>query len=398
MYGKKQGEALDVEWKPASDDELSCINFRRNKKYHRLKLLLKAVAFVVVACISGGITAAYIVDKKYPHDGFTLNNPKNKSLFDQKSTDTVYSYCAESRASQVVSIIGPAIVGISNKISKDNGDVTVSHGSGIIISKDGYIVTSYHVIEGTDNVVVKLSSGKILNGALMGFDNSMDIAVIKVTSSDLPVAKFGDASKVRVGQNTIAIGNQYGEEYAGTVTSGVISTTGRKVKVTNESGKEVSYKMFLTDAGINSGNSGGALCNDSGEVIGINSLKFSMNQESEEMGAAISIDDAKKIIDKIMNKGNEKSPTIGASILDVVSEKNSSIKGVYVSGVEQNSPAYKAKIQNTDIIVAVDNHKINNKEDYFKCIRTHKIGDTVLLKVWRKGKTFDANVVLVIDK
>lgn len=397
MDERKHDGALDVEWKPSIDKE-TCINFRKNKKYNKISILLKAVTFVVIACISGGVSAAYIVDQKYPSNGYTANNPGNKSIFEQSAGNIKTTDIPENTITEIVSTVGPAIVGISNRGPDSLGGVSVSTGSGIIFSKDGLIVTNFHIVEGADKLTVKLSSGKSLNAVIVGYDDKIDIAILKVNSSELPVAKFGDASKIRVGQTAVAIGNPFGEEFAGTVTTGVISTLNRKVKVKYDNGQEDSYKVFLTDATINSGNSGGALCNEAGEVIGLNSYKFSMDSNAEGMNVAVSINDVNRIINNIINQGKEKEPSLGLSVVDAIPDSNNSVKGAYVNGVDLNSNAYKAKIRNTDIITAIDNVKVNNKEDLEKAVKEHKIGDNVVLKIWRNGKTIDVSIALTSSK
>ena len=148
-------------------------------------------------------------------------------------------------------------------------------GSGIIYKSDGFIITNYHVIEGATEIKVKLSNDNILIAKVVGSDAISDLAVIKVEANNLPIAKFGDSSKVKVGDLAVAIGNPLGEQFSGTVTAGIISALDRKINIVNKkTGEQTIYKVMQTDAVINPGNSGGPLCNIYGEVIGINSLKI----------------------------------------------------------------------------------------------------------------------------
>jgi serine protease Do len=288
---------------------------------------------------------------------------------------------------KVAEAVGPAIVGISNKSQGEFG-LEDSSGSGVIFNSNGYIVTNYHVIENSNNVTVKLSSGKILTASIVGTDERSDLAVIKIAAKNLPVAKFGDSSKVRVGDVAIAIGNPLGEEFAGSVTAGIISALNRKIQY----GGSV-YKVLQTDAAINPGNSGGALCNELGEVIGINSLKIGESQNVEGMGFAISINEAKDIINSLMNYGKVSRPSLGIYGQYVIS-KEKNIEGVYVEEVISGSGAAAAGVRPTDIIVGLDKRKVTKFEDLSDILDKHKIGDVIECEIWRSGKIIKTNITL----
>lgn len=224
---------------------------------------------------------------------------------------------------KVAESVGPAVVGISNKTEGYFGQEDQGSGSGIIFDPNGYIVTNNHVIDGAQKITIKLSTGKVLNASLVGTDRRSDLAVIKVDAKNLPVAKFGDSSKVKVGDVAIAIGNPLGEEFAGTVTAGIVSATNRKIQYAG-----AVYKLIQTDAAINPGNSGGALCNDAGEIIGINSLK----EKAEGIGFAISINEAKDIIKSLMDYGKVSRPYLGVAGKTISSEQTG-VSGAYVAEV-----------------------------------------------------------------
>src|SRR3712207_3173415 len=285
MNDDKFNEIRDVKWESITPKEGN-INFRKNKIRNRIKKVFNSIIFVVIAAISGGVAATYITNKnvKNINTGYS-----GKNIVSQDTTREI----PKNAITKVAEAVGPAVVGISNKGETFWGDITTSSGSGIIFKSDGYIVTNYHVIAGASTVTVKLASGQVLPAKLIGDDKRSDLAVIKINANNLPTAKFGDSSKIRVGDLAIAIGNPLGEEFAGSVTSGIISAVNRTMEY-----KGAVYRVLQTDAAINPGNSGGALCNENGEVIGINSLKLGPEVNAEGMGFAISIHEAKNIIDR----------------------------------------------------------------------------------------------------
>jgi serine protease Do len=298
------------------------IKFINKRSKAKLMIFTKAIAFVLIAMVSGGVSGAYVANKKYSDK---VDTSINQSLNGTKeaATKTNVAGIPENPITKVAETVAPTVVGVSDKAEGYFGLKDVGSGSGIIVDPNGYIVTNNHVIEGAEKVSVKLSSGKILPATVVGTDPRSDLAVIKVNAQNLPIAKLGDSSKVRVGDVAIAIGNPLGEEFAGSVTAGIISALNRKIQY----GGSI-YKVIQTDAAINPGNSGGPLCNEAGEVIGINSLKIGSEQNAEGMGFAISINEAKNIIKSLMDYGKVPRAFLGIYGQSVVSEKNN-IQGVY---------------------------------------------------------------------
>lgn len=389
MDNNKFDENNDV--KCISCDSEGKIKFINKRSKAKVMIFIKGIAFVLIAAVSGGVSGAYIVNKKYSNK---INAPINQSLIESKGegTQTNTAGTPKNSITKVAETVGPTVVGISNKAEGYFGLQDVGSASGIIVDPNGYIVTNNHVIEGAEKVTVKLSSGKVLPATVVGADPRSDLAVIKVEAQNLPTAKFGDSSKVRVGDVAIAIGNPLGEEFAGSVTAGIISALNRRIQY----GGSI-YKVLQTDAAINPGNSGGPLCNEAGEVIGINSLKIGSEQNAEGMGFAISINEAKDIIKSLMNYGKVARPFLGIYGQDVVSEKNN-IQGVYVREVVPNSGAAAAGIEPTDIILELDKRQITKFEDLTDILDKHKIGDTMACKIWRSGKTIDVNITLSDEK
>jgi serine protease Do len=386
MDDNKLDEVKDVKWENASREE-GKISFTNRRTRAKLRCFIKGITFVLIAAVSGGISGAYVIDKKY---GKTYTPSKQQSLIEPKEdgTQNKVTDVSKNAITKVAETVGPTVVGISNKSEGFFGLQDVGSGSGIIFDQNGYIVTNNHVIEGATKVTVKLSNGKILNASVVGSDPRSDLAVVKVDVQNLPIAKFGDSAKVKVGDTAIAIGNPLGEEFAGSVTSGIVSALNRRIQYGG-----TIYKVLQTDAAINPGNSGGPLCNEAGEVIGINSLKIGTEQNAEGMGFAISINEAKSIIKSLMDYGKVSRPFLGIYGQDVVSEKNN-VQGVYVREVVSGSGAAAAGVKPTDIILELDKKKITRFEDLADILDKHKIGDTVACKIWRSGKTIDVNITL----
>lgn len=295
--------------------------------------------------------------------------------------------------------VGPAVVGITTKVQTQasffyQGGVSQGTGSGIIISKDGYVVTNNHVVSGAQSVTVTLNTGKEYNATLIGTDEKTDLAVIKITPDDeLVVATLGDSAMLEAGERVVAIGNPLGIEFAGTLTQGIISAVNRTVTVDN-----VKYNMIQTDAAINPGNSGGALVNAYGEVIGINSVKIS-SSEVEGLGFAIPVNEAKPIIEDLINHGYVKGrPLIGLSLRYVSEQEavyyNLPCDGLFVVEVTAGSGAEKAGITRGDIIISCEGVEVKTSEELNEMRDKHKAGDVMKFKINRNGKVMDVSVTL----
>ncbi|MDP4144516.1 MAG: trypsin-like peptidase domain-containing protein [Bacillota bacterium] len=392
MENNKENNIKDVTWQDVTNIDGGNINFQKPKKKGTGKFFLKGISFVLVAALSGGITANYMVDKKYSQ---YVSKQDNTPLFQQTKSTGSTNVSATNAISKVAQTVGPAVVGIDNKVENFYGQESQqSSGSGIIFRSDGYIVTNNHVINGADKVYVRLSTGKILQAKLVGADPTTDLAVIKVDAKDLPVATFGDSSKVSVGETAIAIGNPLGEDFAGSVTAGIISALNRNIDVPDENGNVTRYKVLQTDAAINPGNSGGALCNSAGEVIGINSLKLGSAYNAEGMGFAISINEAKGVIQSLVKDGRVVRPFLGISGGDSNADQNKGVSGAYIEQVVQGGGAAKAGIQPGDIIIELDGTKISKFDDLRDVLDKHKVGDTISCKVSRNGKNIDTKITL----
>lgn len=320
----------------------------------------------------------------------------------EKSTYNYYEV-GPSVASKVL----PSIVGIEVTFNVNSfwGTSTgTGVGSGIIISEDGYILTNNHVISAESsssyyeitkatNLQVKLyGDDKEYSATVVGTDAYTDIAVIKIDANGLTPATLGDSDEVRVGQYAMAIGNPIGMDF--TVTSGIISAINREVSSNDGS----SYVAIQTDAAINSGNSGGALVNSKGEVIGVNTLKIS-GSGIEGIGFAIPINSTTDVVEQLIDHQNVTRPFIGItgqSISSEVAELYSLPKGISVQSVIKDSPAEKAGIKQGDIIIKFEGKEVTSVPELNRLRNDHKIGDTVTITLLRSGK--EENIRVVLEK
>jgi len=272
-------------------------------------------------------------------------------------------------------------------------------GSGVIISPDGYIVTNHHVVRGADEIVVSLPDGRRFLGKTVGADEQSDIAVIKVNATSLPTAELGDSDKLRVGEWVIAVGNPLG--LGSTVTVGVVSALNRRrLLVEGERYLEVAIQ---TDAAINQGNSGGALANIHGQVIGINTaIAASPGGGSIGIGFAIPINHVKKVVRDIIARGGTvryPRPWMGIS-LEAVSPSAMrqlglpDLNGVLVADVLPGGPADQAGLRPNDVIRRFDNRRVRTTQDLLAEIMGRQPGDRVEVGVWRNGK--EATVTVTI--
>jgi Do/DeqQ family serine protease len=256
-----------------------------------------------------------------------------------------------------------------------------SGGSGVIVDKEGYILTNNHVIEGADKIKIRLNDGREFSATLKGQDTRTDLAVLHIKAKDLPVAALGDSDKLEVGEWAIAIGSPFGLEH--TVTVGVISAKGRSGLGTG------TYEDFIqTDASINPGNSGGPLINIDGEVVGVNAMII---QPGTGIGFAIPINMAKQILNDLIKQGKVVRPWLGISVQDLTPEMAEQFQvkekeGVIVAQIHQGTGAEKAGLASGDIIKSVDDKPVKNTNELIKEIQKKKVGQNVKLSVVRDGK------------
>mgnify|MGYP005757992459 FL=1 len=387
---------------------------KKEKKEKKPRLFLTAVcsalaASVFTAAVFG--TGMYYINKNNTSSLEAAQNSAYTQQVASSSSDSSSDSAVTTANSnkkvltipEIAAQVGPSVVGVINKTkvqpqryydpfsgryyysADENTDEMVEQGSGsgIIISTDGYIVTNQHVIDGAQEVSIILNTGDEITAQIIGQDVKTDLAVLKIdTDKTLTAAVLGDSTSVQVGELAVAIGNPMGQEFSGSVTAGIISAVNRTMTIENR-----TYNLLQTDAAINSGNSGGALINQYGEVIGINSVKLS-ESGVEGMGFAIAISEAKPIIDDLMSNGYVTGrPLVGISVQETK-------YGLFVASVQENSGAADAGLQEGDLIISVDGQKVSSTTEINDLRDQKKPGDTMAFRVLRDGEQIDANVVL----
>ena len=269
-------------------------------------------------------------------------------------------------------------------------------GSGFILTEDGYILTNFHVIEDSNSITVTAYDGTTYDATVVGYDESNDIAVLKVEAEGLTPVVLGDSDDLNVGDTVVAIGNPLGE-LTFSLTSGVVSALDREV--TMSSG--VTMDLIQTDCAINSGNSGGALFNLYGEVIGITNAKYSGSGSSgqasiDNIGFAIPINSVRNIVESIIENGYIVKPYIGVSVTDVSAETQSYglPQGAAVKEVTEGSPAEQAGLQVNDIITRVGDTEITCSDDLVSLVKECQAGDELVMQVYRSGETLELTVTV----
>ena len=379
----------DVEWEDVEHKKESSggeIKFRKKNRKTIFIKISKGIVFILVAAFSGGISATYIADKKYSQ--FEKEN-NNKSVIQGNSISKNYAGDTSNSVAEVAQSVSQSVVEVSN--SDDNTDSNSSNtGSGIIFKSDGYIVTNYHLIRGSNKYFVRLSNVTTpLKATLIGYDTLTDLAVLKVNRKNLQAVVFGDSTTVQLGDYVVAIGSPFG----GDTTTGIISSTNKKLHDTI-TGASTPYNVLQTEATINQGNNGGALCNMNGEVIGINNLKTTESDNEDGMGVAMSINDAKGIINSIVKNGHVLRPSLGINSEDYITGDNGEPNGVLVKDIISGTQAAKSGIKPKDIIVEFDSMKLVSTGELQDILVTHKVGDSVPIIVSRNGKAIKLNIVL----
>lgn len=391
----------DINQYKEATNENSYINFKNVPvKKNNFKKVVPLVICTLISSMLGGIIGGAYVNKVVSKNNYTTPISISTNQNTQTGSITNYTTPSNSLIAKIAADVSPSIVCIDTETVTSgffgSSQTSQGSGSGIIFDKNGYIVTNQHVIDGAKKIVVTLPGGKQFdNVKIVGADPRSDIAVLKVDATDLPVAIFGDSSQVRVGDLAIAIGNPLGDDYAGTVTSGIISALNRKMTISDGQSPRL-YTLLQTDAAINPGNSGGALLNERGEVIGINSVKF-VDQQVEGMGFAIPSNDVKLVIEELIQKGYVSWPYIGIQLTVVtpdMAKQNNYPTGIGVVKVYTGSAAEKAGIKPLDIITKINDVKTETDTIFMNELYKHKVGDTIKLEIWRDGKTLSLDITL----
>ena len=359
----------------------------------------KGLGLVVIVAIICSVLSSFLTV-------IVLNNNNNLTASKNNTSGTQsISINREGKSTNVYQAVTekamPSVVGITTTtVSSGNmfsmATETEGVGTGIIVDSNGYILTNSHVISDgkAKSVNVLFKDVSSIDGHVLWYDSQLDLAIVKVNKTGLTPAELGDSDKVSIGDISIAIGNPLGLELQRTVTQGIISGLDRTITTENAT----MTGLIQTDASINSGNSGGPLLNESGQVIGINTAKTS---EGESLGFAIPINQAKSIIQSVIKNGSYEKVTLGikgydastyAAYAQAQGQQVTTDEGVYVAEVVSGSAAEKAGIKSGDIIVKIGDTKLTSMSDLTKSLYTYKSGNSTKIVVNRDGKEETLNV------
>ncbi len=372
---------------------------RRRRSTIRYVMIIIIITMVgVVAGMGGAFLYVNVLNKPVTsltssYDGNTMTTESEQSI----------ASVAEKVSPSVVSILSTSRSRTS--LYSYSSAESQSAGTGIVISKDGYILTNNHVVDGATKVSVVTDDGVTYDDVdVLGRDPLNDVAFLKINGAkDLTPAELGDSKTVRIGQQVVAIGNALGQ-YKNTVTSGIISGTGRSVTASSDGTSRTAEELtdlIQTDAAINSGNSGGPLVNMAGQVIGINTA---IAQDANNVGFVIPISSTKGTLASVLSSGKVQRPYIGVRYVNITPDVKQEYKlpvgqGAYImadrgSAVVSGGPADKAGIKDKDIITKVNNIEVGEKGSVSTLVGEYKVGDTIELTVLRDGKTIVLKVTL----
>ena len=357
------------------------------------------VAGLLVAAMLAGFGGSAIGNAVFggSSGGTTVNEGKRPtSVINTASIDT----SKQMTAAEVYAKNVNSTVGITTQVTTNYWGYTTqsaASGSGFIYSSDGYILTNFHVIESASSIKVTLYDGTSYDAKLVGYDESNDIAVLKIDAENLTPVTIGDSDNLNVGDSVIAIGNPLGE-LTFSLTSGAVSALDREVTMSNN----VTMNLIQTDCAINSGNSGGPLFNSHGEVIGIVSAKYSSGSNSssasvEGLGFAIPMDDVANMVSDLVKNGYVTGkPIMGISVADVDESVTSYgvPQGAIIRVVTPDLCGAKAGLQAGDIVTKIDNTDVTSASDLTSAIGNYKPGDKVTLTIFRSGETKTVEVTL----
>lgn len=383
---------------------------------------MKKVLGIVILSFMGGVGGAYVyetylmpetVDANYIGDpgyfsqnvSFPAGSEERQASREVPDTDGRVAELPDLVNASAISTQSVVFIKTVSEVAYSSGSwmdwffggpsKSVSTGSGVIFSSDGYIVTNNHVINDADDIEVILGK-RTYEAKLIGTDPSTDLAVVKIEGNSLPAITVGTSEDVRVGDWVLAVGNPF--NLTSTVTAGIVSAKGRSINILKD---RFPIESFIqTDAAINPGNSGGALVNVKGELVGINTAILSQTGSYTGYGFAVPVDIVKKVVNDIIRYGQVQKAFIGAEFIDVDSDiagklSLSSLEGVITSYVQRSGAAEKAGLEKGDILVQVNDRKINNKTQLEELLAYHYPGDRLSLTIKRGDKLVEKNVTLL---
>ena len=365
----------------------------------------RGILITLLSALAGGLTAYVVVKTLLPEQGTevvqtTMDGARFRTVSLAQDNWPDFTYAAESAVDAVVYVKVSATQNMQQSPSSifdfffgfpqqgaPQQREKVGSGSGVIIREDGYIVTNNHVIEGATKIEVTLNNNQTYQATLVGTDPATDVALLKIEANDLPVVPFGDSDKLRLGEWVIAIGSPY--DLRSTITAGIVSAKGRSMP--NYSGEFKIESFIQTDAAVNPGNSGGALVDKAGNLVGINTAIISQTGSYAGYSFAVPVNIVKKIVYDLMDYGSVQRAVLGITMQEIDDKianelKLSSRNGVYIVEVSKSGAADKAGIKAGDVLIAIDSTMLTNSASVQETVSRFSPGDEAVVTVIRDGK------------
>ena len=375
----------------------------------------KGILTVLLSVVAGGLTAYGVVKATQPAPQQIVTTDATGAPVEYRTVNLAetdypdFTYAAESAVEAVVYVevtvqrrqqyqnIDPFFrFFFGDEYAMPQQREAKGSGSGVIIRPDGYIVTNNHVVDGATKIQVTLNNNQQYDATVVGTDPATDVAIIKVDANNLPTIPMGDSDKLRLGEWVLAIGSPLGVQLRSTITAGIVSAKGRSMP--DGSGEFKIESFIQTDAAVNPGNSGGALVNKKGELVGINTAIVSQTGSYSGYSFAVPVNIVKRVVDDLIDYGSVKRAMLGISMGTVDKKiademKLSSVSGVYIYEVSKGSAAEKAGLRKDDVIIAIDGQKITDASSVQAKVSGYHPGDTADIAYVRDGKTSHVTVV-----
>ncbi len=368
---------------------------------------MRKYLLLCLACVASSLLSVLLYSQLERHNQVVWNNTEGEvrytglvdKLFNARSTGEFHS-AAPTNFIESAEIATPAVVNIRALVENESGfwktgSMTGSSGSGVILSPDGYVVTNHHVVEKSTDIKVTMADKREYKATLVGSDPSTDVALLKIEGADLPFLVFGNSDSVRVGEWVLAVGNPFNLE--STVTAGIVSAKGRNINIL---GGGASIESFIqTDAAVNPGNSGGALVNTAGELIGINTAIITGSGTYEGYSFAVPSNLVQKVIRDLREFGNVQRAFLGVGIEDLDSEHAREFglpnaEGILVNRITPDGAASAAGLQIGDVIIGLNNTRMRSTSELQELVGRYRPGDQVTLEYWRVGKKYRSRLLL----
>ncbi len=352
-------------------------------------LILSAVGVIVIMMVVGSINSAPQKNAGQTENGGIYSRAIPEKTAEKLSAEDMLDHALKSVVG--ISSADPVTVKSENELRY--------MGSGVIVSEDGYIITNHHVVGARPSrIEVTLSDGETTEGKTVWSDPALDLAVVKISGTGHVYSEMGDAKQLRVGESVMAIGNPLSMQFERTVTAGIVSATGRSIEVENDN--KTSYYMedlIQTDASINPGNSGGPLLDDSGRVVGINTVKVS---SAEGMGFAVPVNVCVPIIERLRREGEFRTPYLGLYAYTPAAARyfghdEVAGEGLFAAKIDSEGPAFVAGLRYGDIITEINDRRVNTMLELREELYKFQRGDIVTIKYVRNKKTRTATVKLI---